>query len=336
MDLSKLGGTGFDFLGLDRFVFPEIMGAESTLIQLANPNGQAVRVSLAVWTKDGRLKVFPVQMEIPALGLLSRDLREIFGEIPLEDSDFIHGAATQHVIPMAVIEPEGMDLATVPGLDPATSKTLYVPQYAVGPAGVTEISLVNLNHDCGTATVDLTLFQDSGEPIGEARRFHIPCAQKLHLTDPELFATGQESVSGYVDIRSDVSITGTIRFRGRDGLPYLAVLPMVGATAQELVFGHLASGTISFMGLSVLNPGEEGAQVRLEAFRDSGELLAAQTLPLGPRQRSSRLLGEYFPELANLEVAGGYLRLTSDKPVAAFALFAPWDLSSLMTVPAQK
>ena len=272
--------------------------------------------------------------------MLSGGLADIFGDIPVEDSDFIEGSASHHVLPLLLIQPVDLDGALVPPLNREEGpRTLYSPQFAVGPGITTEISLINLDlphrSTCLTAAIRVRLFENSGVQIGRHRELFIPCSGKLRLIGEQLVEWAQGHFAGYLEVWSTLSLKGTVLFRGTSGLPFLAVLPLVGTHQKEQVFAHLASGTSSFMGLTILNPGEESTAIRLEAFGVDASLLAERSLALGPRERVSQLLSEYFPELAGQEVAGGYVRLHSDKGVLAFALFAPWDLSALMTVPSQ-
>ncbi len=339
-NLSSLDGTSFDRLGTNDFVFPELTNDGSTLLQIANPNMRTVRATLCLRTADGPLRAPPLSFELPPQGMLSGGLADIFGDIPLEDSDFVEGSATHHVLPLLLIQPDNGDAAVVPALNREEGpKTLYAPQFAVGPGITTEISLINfdLSHreTCLTAAIQVRLFENSGAQIGRHRELFIPCGGKLHLAGEELVKTAQGLFAGYLEVWSTVALKGTVVFRGTSGSPFLAVLPLVGTPEKEQVFAHLAWGTSSFMGLTILNPGEESTQLHLEAFGVDASLLAERSLALAPRERVGQLVSEFFPELADQEIAGGYVRLHSDKGVLAFALFAPWDLSALMTVPSQ-
>jgi hypothetical protein len=58
-----------------------------------------------------------------------------------------------------------------------------------------------------------------------------------------------------------------------------------------------------------------------------------ETIPAGGRR--ARLLTEWFPALAGQNRSSGYIRLSSDRPVASFALFGTTSLSVLAAIPAQ-
>ncbi|MBM3789146.1 MAG: hypothetical protein FJW35_02225 [Acidobacteria bacterium] len=58
-----------------------------------------------------------------------------------------------------------------------------------------------------------------------------------------------------------------------------------------------------------------------------------KTIPAG--HRKSQLLTQYFPHPAGQDRASGYIRVSSDRPVAAFALFGSHDGSVLSAIPPQ-
>ena len=337
-NLSSLDGIKFDSSGTNGFVFPELIADASTLLQIVNPNAQqTVQVDLTVWTKDGHRRASKRLSKLPPLGAVSGSLYDIFGNIPLEDSDYIWGSSTHHLLPSLLIQGEDGDAALVPHFDfRGGIHTLYAAQVAIGPGIATEISLVNsaLGAD-NWAKVRVRSFESSGAQIGPFREFFIPDFGKLLLNAEELFEYSGGLFSGYLEVWSSIPLRGTVRFRGTGNSRFLAVLPLAGDPENEQLFAHLASGKSSFMGLCILNPGEKSTQVHLEAFGTDGTLLAERCLELGPRRQVSQLISEYFPELAGQEIAGGYVRLRSDQGVHASALFAPWDLSSLMAVPSQ-
>ena len=95
---SRVGGGQFEFLGLDFFVLPEVGGDAPTRLWLANPNPQPVQARLNVLNRAGRLRGNTFKVEIPASGLLSRELREMFGNISLQDSDFIQGSLSKYSV----------------------------------------------------------------------------------------------------------------------------------------------------------------------------------------------------------------------------------------------
>jgi len=51
--------------------------------------------------------------------------------------------------------------------------------------------------------------------------------------------------------------------------------------------------------------------------------------------RKSQLLTQYFPQLVGQNISSGYIKVTSDRNVASFALFGTANLSVLAAVPPQ-
>jgi hypothetical protein len=84
-----------------------------------------------------------------------------------------------------------------------------------------------------------------------------------------------------------------------------------------------------------LNPGNSDTTVTTQVFDSNGRVVATLKQNLPFRHRTSRVLTEMFPGLIGRKLLSGYVRITSDSPVAVFALFGTNDLATLTALPAQ-
>lgn len=336
-DLSALTASALDSLGLSEFALTEIVAQGSTSIQLANPNPQEVQAAVTLFSADGNPKGDSAVFEIPPFGVVRKELEEIADGADVEDSDFLIGGSAQRVISMALIRPQSGDFSVVPFLDRRAGATeLLAPHYAAADSFVTEFSLINLDDFCEIpASVHLRLFRDDGVRMG-ASHVLIPCGRSVVIRDPELFGSSNgKGFSGYVAIESSRPIGGAVRHRGEGAFRFLGVSPLVSSFSNEFIVNHLVSSDGDFMGLAIVNPSEQEAEVRMEAFGPSGESIAASVQVLPPGHRASRLLTEHLPELSGTRLLGGYVRISSEVGIAVSAIYAPSRLTSLMPVPAQ-
>lgn len=69
--------------------------------------------------------------------------------------------------------------------------------------------------------------------------------------------------------------------------------------------------------------------------RDPGERFNKGRYRKHSKGRTSKLLTEYFPDLATQEMTSGYIQVTANKSVASFALVGMKSLSVVSAVPAQ-
>jgi hypothetical protein len=214
------------------------------------------------------------------------------------------------------------------------STRLYSPQYVVGGGWRSTLSVVNLDSRPGSVT--FRLVGDNGAQIGNRNAVPVAANGKIHISDQSFFASaGQDLIQGYVEITSDVRLTGSVVFGDPDRSTFAAALPLTATLEDSAVFGQVASDQTYFTGIAVLNPGTIDATVTLDVYRADGTLEATGSLQIPARQRVSRLLPQVVPGLVGQNRSSGYIRMTSNVPVSAFALFGTSNLSVLSAVPAQ-
>ena len=102
-----------------------------------------------------------------------------------------------------------------------------------------------------------------------------------------------------------------------------------------MIFGQIASNAQYYTGIALVNFTSADAMVHIEAFGSDGELLASVPFAIPAGRRMSQLLTQYFPGLRNREIGSGYIRVTSDRGLAGFALFGTHRGTVLAAVPPQ-
>jgi hypothetical protein len=84
----------------------------------------------------------------------------------------------------------------------------------------------------------------------------------------------------------------------------------------------------------MLNPSDTDAAARIELFDWDGRKYVSSNETIPARRRKSPLLTEFFPHLKGQDISSGYIRVTSDRGLASFALFGTQSLTVLSAVPA--
>ncbi len=332
--MTRLDGTDVSGATLTSFVFPEL--DEGTLICIANPNDDPATVSLRLMKADGTLQA-SVSRRIEAKGMLSATADQIFPGAPLDPTGYIRGDSTLAVVPYESFGPSSADFAALNGQDAeANNRTIYSPQYAVGgPDWQSTLSVVNLDADPGT--VRFRLLADDGSQIGDTREMPVAAQGKLLITEQDFFLDpGTELKQGFVEITAiGVRLSGNVTFGSPVTGKLLASLPLTPAIRSRLLFGQIASDDDYYTGLAVLNPGGAPARVSIQVYDINGNLLAGKIEDIPSRGRISQMLTNYFPELAERKISGGYIMVDSIDSLSAFAVFGTRNLLSLAAVPPQ-
>lgn len=332
-DLELLETVPASHLTSQTWLFPEI-DSKRTELRLANPGAETTSVIFELRDEQGGLKQ-RTSRSIPSGGVLSATAEMLFGsEVLAEDSIWVE--SDQPVMGLEY-ETDGKSYAkALLSLDAdQAAGALVVPQYAVREDVLTSVTLVNLDPVPGTVYV--RVYGDDGVPAGRERQVTIGARGKARINDPGFLGIDPaQPFSGYMKILSpNVRVTGTVSFADPSQQHYAAALPLVHGGATELVFSHLVSTTDSFTGVAILNTGIEEAALTMSVYRPDGELLAEKQLRLQPGTRRSSLLVDYFPELVGTTLSAGTIQITSDRDIAAFALFGRNDLRFLSTIAAQ-
>ena len=310
-------------------------------INVVNPNAETADVNVELIDPNGTSLARAVRSVNPA-GALIEDLATLFPGLTYSSKHYLNVWSDYHVIPFAYM---GKTAKLVQALNWQlpnwNSTTLYCPQYVVGGSDWrTALSIVNPANS--EAAAMLRFFRDDGTQMGNTRTFTIPRSGKVYINDPDFFVTaGSSLVQGYVEITNVGPFRGPLAGNVTFGDParsvFGAALPLVHTPLSDFVFSQVASNATWFTGVAVLNPDYSAANATVYLLDKTGSVMRAKTLVIPARSRISKLLTqpELFPDIVGVNISSGYIRVTSDKGLAAFALFGPNDLSALTAVPPQ-
>ena len=283
----------------------------------------------------GRRRPSSASRTVDGSGALVEPVSDLFPGATLLGSSYIRATSEREVVAFEYLARPERYAEAVNGLDATGGGTrLYSPQYVVGGAWRSTLSVVNLDSSPGTVT--FRFVGDDGNPIGSPRQLAIAPRGKLHITDQEFFSGTGGIRQGYVEIvTSGVRIMGTVEFGDPDRNVFSAALPLVNASQKQMVFSQVASDATYFTGIAIVNPRENDVSVNIQVFDSRGAQLASATEVVIRKGRSSKVLTELFPSLAGVNVSSGYIALTADDQVGSFALYGTHTLSVLSAINAQ-
>ena len=193
--------------------------------------------------------------------------------------------------------------------DPGTS--LIFPHAVVGGGYRSWISLANASFETSSATITFGS-RTSSVPLGgrAVKRVSLGELFPVSATEIETDAVrvdvtgffGGGKVAAVIDIETDQSV--------------VTIAPVEAAT--EIVFPHVANEKGFFTGIAIAAVGS-AAEVTIEVFDASGMQSGSGTVSIPANGHVARLLNELIPGFGNQ--SGGYIRLISDQPVAAWEIY---------------
>lgn len=337
--LTELDGADFSSTPVTSFLFPEIKNQGFTKINIFNPNSDPATLQFTLIGADGR-SLAAASRQIPGNGALAADLfADVFpGGTPSSDS-YVKVTASQSVLPFELLGSPSKDFSSLYGQDASSgASTLYSPQYAIGGAWTSSVSIVNLDATPGFVTA--RLFGEDGAQIGMTRILPVEASGKMLIDGQNFFEPFRLDPSllseGYLVITtSGIRISGSVVFGDREHGILSSALPLSTGTEQSFVFGHVSSDDLFYTGLAVVNPNMTDVHMTLDLYNDDGTLASSVPRTIAAGHRFSQLLTEIFPELVGQQRLSGYFRVTSDAGVATFAVFGTKTLSLLSAIPPQ-
>jgi hypothetical protein len=341
--LTMLDGGGIRSVPLADAVLTEVEGQGFNRVYIHNPNAEAATVTLNLVPPDGSPQN-PVtrNISISGGGVYSG---EIFGDIfpgltPLA-SNYLRINSTRSVFSSQLTGKPSSYINYLDAHDAHSgSSRLYSPQYVTGGGWRTELSIVNL--DTKPDQITLRLVGDDGMQIGRtAGPLTIEGHGKIHLDDPNLFhleLSDPEAslITGYVEIAGNgTGLAGSIVFGDLEHQIFSTALPLVSEFSKSFVFSQIASNETWFTGIALFNPNPAASDARMEVYDPEGIRIFSKTERLQPFGRVSKLVTEFFPDMKDLQINSGYLRISCDNPMSGVAVIGTNDLSALSAALAQ-
>jgi hypothetical protein len=311
-----------------------------TEVTLINPNSSAASARLDLYDGEGNL-VRSTSLMLPPRGRVARLVGELFS-VPLSYRGHIIASSDPAIYGFEWIQignaAKALNAQRLVS-DPAPA-LLFAPHRASGSGFITELNIINVND--APATVTLTDYSDEGAVLGAPFAQVVPAHASLHPRWPLVFPdTGIRT--GYEKIESDSGgIYGNVTFLNLaldagppEARAFATSLPLIAQGGKDLILSHVAQGTDAgfWTGIGILNPTNEAIDVRLEIYNERHQKIGETLLPIAARQKLARLIEEFVPTVVNQ--SGGYVRITSDRPVIAFELFGNYGMDFMAAVPAQ-
>ncbi len=347
-DLSMLEGGAASSATLTSFVLPEIKSEGFTQINIANPNDAPANLTFYLLDRNGWDRSTQVARAVNPNGVLAESIADLFPDVIPADSDYIWLTSDQGVVPFEYLGKIAQDVEGLNGLDAnAGGTTLYAPQYVVGgPDWKSALSVINLDPEPGVVT--FRFISDDGAQYGLTRQIAVAAYGKVYISDPSFFfecvdelfgefdCAPETLVQGYLEIvSSGVRLAGSVVFGSSGDRTFTSALPLESTLQTRMTFSQVASNATYFTGIALLNPNEEETSASIEVYSSSGSLIASKTEAIGGRMRKSQLLTQLFTELPGLDLSSGYIKVTSERGLASFAVFGTTNLSVLSAIPAQ-
>jgi hypothetical protein len=330
--LNVLDGADVSARTATSFILPEVEDLGFTQIHVANPDTSAASVTLQLVESTGTIRATATR-SVATNGVLVETVALLFPTVSVFNGGmYVRVTSTRPVVAFEYLGKTGQYVEGLNGQDTTQgAKTVYLPQYVVGGPWRTTLSIVNLENIA--ATVTLELINDNGVVLGTPRVANIAASGKSQITAQNYFVNPSSQIQGYVRLVSNTNIAGAVVFGDPARNTFSAALPMVSKLQTSSVFSQVASDSVYFTGLAVLNPGDAAVTFTLEVFDKTGTLVATKSVSVGAKRRTSQLLTQHFPSLPSM--SSGYFRVTAPQGLVSFALFGTNNLSVLSAVPSQ-
>jgi hypothetical protein len=335
-----LNGSPIPLVPLDSFILPDVAPHGPTRLDLSNPHSEPVDMTLELVRSDGTVRATAYRT-VQGLGFQHYDVfADLFRHAVPTGSDYLRVKSSQGVMPVQAIGSSCDCVQVLIGQDARTGAgVLYAPQYVASDFWRSTLSVINLDSKPGAVT--LRLVADDGKVIGEPKVVPIEATGKISITEGTFFNSSRSDsysglVQGYVEINGGgLRLSGSISIGDAQRKQFCTVLPLISDLSRDLLFTHMISDQTYFTGLAFMNPSDAETTVKISLYTSDGVVDQGASMVVGPHQRKSGVLTEFFPDLVRQERRSGYMRVFSDRGIAGFALFGTNDLSNLTSIPAQ-
>ncbi len=335
-NLDFADGTAVGDTPLTDFAFTDVEPNGATRINLANNNRKDATVVFDLVNANGTVGQTQSRA-IPANGAFVGDLfTDVFPGIRPDASGYVRVNSTEGMLAFEMMKKNSGDMASLPGQDLAAgAAVLYSPHYVTGSEWATTLSVVNL--DARPGRVQLQFIGENGAQIGLARSLEIAANGKLHINDPAFFGQNPDGTyTGHVRISSDgVRLAGSAVFGHSNGTSFSSALPLIANPQKSVLYGHAVSNDLYRSGIAIVNPNTAAATAVVSLYAADGTLIAKKSEFIQAGRRTAKQLTEFFPSQAGKDQTSGYVKVTSDKPLASYSLFGTSNLSVLSAIPAK-
>jgi YVTN family beta-propeller protein len=311
-----------------------------TEVTIVNVNQEAATAAVTLYSDSGAV-LLARQVSLPPRGLIRQTLSVLFNAADFSAASHLRVRSDRPVIAHEVIADYLMPGANVrretgalTGHDPSPSTTTVLPQLTTGGGWISLIGLVN---GSGIAQdVTLYAYKDDGTLSSNPRQVTLAGNGALRMTAQDLFGFSPDTLTtGWIQVSSTLGYVTSFVGYGNLLSPSFAMVEGTpsGNATRNAVFSHVAEGAGFYTGLTVVNPGDESADVEFYTLQADGSTVGKLAFTVGPHEHTARLFRELLP--ASLGQLGGWGYLRSSKPVVAAVLFGSSNGFALANVPQQ-
>ena len=329
------------------------MGQDTeTLLHVANPNTQPVRIRLKLFSGSLGVAVTPALLaadktfDLPPFGRLSGPLSDLLEESRVVAGHLlIESTTTQSILAAAEIRfLAGNSSILTRAVHPLAGSNAFLNMafqtedfLDLGYPANSRLRLVNAAE--GTRTVEIRAVSVEDDEELEPFEVTLEGGQALEADIDELFSLGEDSADDLLQlsfraaIYGGAGVVGDVLIYDPEEVRFATDIPFETRLFVRATFSPLVSLEDPFSYLSLTNPGPDPAELTLRAFGPDGQLLKERDLSLDPNvtfARDAARIG--FP---NFETAGGYLTVVSDEAVHGSLLQAQIDADRLFSVQPQ-
>jgi len=183
---------------------------------------------------------------------------------------FLEGTAGQPVVGMSA----GSGYTLSGGFWQPLEQTLYAAHVASTETWWTRLTLLNAGDADNPIT--LTAYSATGAQVEQLGIASLPPGNVWQADVDTVFAPATLAQDLWVTITSGSSLTGVLEFGTRDGQS-IVVMPMLAASAADLVYPYVALTYGWYTGLAFINTGDADAHVTVTAYNENDVTFAVVT-----------------------------------------------------------
>ena len=347
--LSFIDGTDLTKTPVSRLTFPKLTispDSTSTISYVHVGTGSLNRASLSLFDNSGNV-VGRKLLALEPLSGFSGPLSTLFPEVGTFDGYAVLQSSGTPFTPdsetLVGLETyrERSDVAILQGFaDGSRVRKGYLAHLASRGGYVTRLGLVNSTFESQTVNITAQGLMANGQSLSPSSvtvSRTIAGFGRLEESAESLFnLTGNDLITGYIvyEVTGDTNgLMGYLDYGTSNGV-LLSAVPGQGTGFSDLFFSHIAEGLGFYTGIALLNPTTQTASVTMDVFDSAGQRRFSKVLSLASGERIAQLMSELFPGFG--DQLGGYLRVTSSRPIFAFQLFGSrTSLDFLANVSAQ-
>ncbi len=324
--------------------FPAMDGPQDaeTIFSLANPNSEAVTLTLHLFDGAGNAVGDPVERVLGPNGCLQESISSLFGTASVSEG-FVRvdvdgpGAVGFGLVRLA---------DTLLGFNASfgnSDTVAYSAQLAHGGAGGLIFTSFKLtNTDSVPRNVTVSALDEGAGALGDALIVPLGPNQSFEMDVGEAFDLGpfdvDPAVDGSLRVEADgPGVIGDIVFGDPHRLRYGAALPLQTQRVKKAVFSQVANrrggsnADNTFTGVAFYHPGDVPATVTVKVFTAECVLTGETTFVMQPGTRMSPLLEQLIPATAGQVL--GSIEVDSDEAIVLQELFGNFTLEYMSAVP---